>query len=47
MGDEMGKGMWHAWGRRKRMEFGWGNLKERDHLDDVSVDGLVKSGGLL
>ena len=29
------------------MEFWWRNLKERNHFDDVSVDGLIKSGGLL
>jgi hypothetical protein len=39
--------MWYAWGRRKCMVFWWGTLKKRDHLDDVSVDGLVKSGRLL
>ena len=22
-------------------EFWWGNLKERDHLEDISVDGRV------
>jgi hypothetical protein len=23
-------------------EFLWGNLKERDHLDDLGVDGVIK-----
>jgi hypothetical protein len=45
-GDEMGKACGMYGGRRKCMEFLWGTFKERDHLD-VSVDGLVKSGGLL
>jgi len=27
--------------------FWWGNLKERDHLEDAGVDGSVKLEGIL
>jgi hypothetical protein len=34
--------MWHGVGRREmNPEFWWGNLKERDHLDDVGMDGGI------
>jgi hypothetical protein len=26
-----------------RMGFGWGNQRERDHLDDESMDGTITS----
>ena len=32
--------MWHVWGRGElHTEFWWGNLRERDHLEDLRVDG--------
>ena len=35
--------MWHVWGRRHAYTgFWWGNLRERDHLEDPVVDGSVK-----
>jgi hypothetical protein len=47
--------MWHVWGRRGvHIGFWWGNLSERDHLEDLGVDGRIilewtlkeiKSGG--
>jgi hypothetical protein len=34
--------MIHTWGRREiHIEFWLGNLKERDYLDDLEVDGNV------
>jgi hypothetical protein len=31
--------MWYAWGRKDvHAGFSWGNLKERDHLEDAGVD---------
>ena len=31
--------MWHAWGRSEMyIGFRWGNLKERDNLEDVDID---------
>jgi hypothetical protein len=35
-----GKGMWH-YGRGERCMFWWGNLRERDHLEDLGVDGRI------
>jgi len=32
----------HVWGRGEVYAgFGWGNLRERDHLEDPGVDGRV------
>ena len=34
--------MWRVWGRGETSTgFGWGNLKERDHLGDPGVDGRI------
>jgi hypothetical protein len=36
--------MWHVWGERRGEEhtgFWWGDLRERDHLDDISMDGIM------
>jgi hypothetical protein len=34
--------MWHVWGRGKmRTGFGWGNLRDRNHLEDPGVDGMI------
>ena len=32
-------GTWHVWGREKvHIGLWWGNLWERDHLEDLAVD---------
>jgi hypothetical protein len=34
--------MLHVWGRRAEHKgFWWGNLKERDHLENPGIDGRV------
>jgi hypothetical protein len=33
-----GLGMWHVRGRSIHTGFLWGNLKERDHLEDLKTD---------
>jgi hypothetical protein len=34
--------MWHVWRREEtHTGFSWGNLRERDHLEDVCVDGKI------
>jgi len=34
--------MWHAWGRGEvHAWFSWGDLRKRDCLDDLSVDGRI------
>ena len=39
-----GRGMYNAWGRGKvYTEFWWGNLRERDHLEDPGIDGRIIS----
>jgi len=31
--------MWHVWGRGEvHTGFWWGNLRERNHLEDIGVD---------
>jgi len=33
---------WHVWGRGEVYTgFWWGNLRERDHLEDLGVDGRI------
>jgi len=35
-----GRGMWHVWGSGEvHTGFWWGQLRERDHLEDLGVDG--------
>jgi hypothetical protein len=35
--------MWHVWGRGEvHRGLWWGNLRERDHLQDPGVDGTLK-----
>jgi hypothetical protein len=32
--------MWHAWGTEEMRTVSWlGDLRERDHLEDLSIDG--------
>ena len=34
--------MWHEWGQERFItEFGWGNLRERDHWGEPDVDGRI------
>jgi hypothetical protein len=34
--------MWRVWGRREmHTEFWWGNLKERDHVENLGIDGRM------
>ena len=34
--------MWHEWGTHElRTGFWWGDVMERDHLEDVGVDGRI------
>ena len=36
--------MWHLWGGGEALaEFRWGNLRERDRLEDLGVDGRILS----
>jgi hypothetical protein len=35
--------MWHVWGSGKvQTRLWWGNLRERDRLEDPGVDGILK-----
>ena len=34
------QGMWHVWGSGEtRTRLWWGELREREHLEDLGVDG--------
>jgi hypothetical protein len=38
----MGEGMWNVCGREDvHTEFWWGNLRERENLEDLGVDGRI------
>jgi hypothetical protein len=40
--DEMDRALWNVWGRKEtHREVCWGNMKERDYLKDVGVDGRI------
>ena len=33
--------MWHIWEREVHAGSWWGNLREREHLEDPGVDGRI------
>jgi hypothetical protein len=34
--------VWHVWGREEaHTGFWWGNLRERDHFEDIGIDGRI------
>jgi hypothetical protein len=34
--------MWHVWGGGEvHTRFWWGNLRQRDHLEDLGIDGRI------
>jgi hypothetical protein len=36
--------MWHLWGeKRHAYRFWWGNLRERDHLEDLGMEFIEKT----
>jgi len=38
--------MWRVWGRGEASTgFGWGSLKERDHMGDPGLDGRIILSG--
>ena len=35
-------GMWHIWGIGEVCSgFWWGDLRERDHMEDLGLDGMI------
>jgi len=37
--DVIRKNFWHVWGRGKlHTGYWWGNLRKRDHLEDLGID---------
>ena len=41
----MGRGLKHVWGRGEvHTEFWWGNMRERDIFEDLSVNGRTIGG---
>jgi hypothetical protein len=37
-----GRGTWHKWGREEvHTRVWWGNLRERDHLENLGLDGKI------
>jgi hypothetical protein len=35
-------GRWHVWGTRElHTRVWWGNLKKRDHLEDLGIEGRI------
>jgi hypothetical protein len=34
--------MWHVWVREEvRREFWWGNMSDRDYMEDIGVNGRI------
>jgi hypothetical protein len=46
--EECGQGMWHAWVRTEKCKrFWWVSPKERDHVENLGVDGWLGSEWIL